>query len=117
MPGGQDQGQNSWTEYRKLVMDSLETLRDDQKEMKDSLYQEIRDSKENLSNEIKEHKKDADTKFDRVHKRINDFELQTTVDITNLKAKAAMWGGIFGAALGALVSALAQMLLQGKITH
>lgn len=106
MPPREETGQNSWTEYRQLVMQSL-----------DSLSDEIKGTHESLSSELKEYRKDIDVKFDRLYKRFNEFELQMTVDITTLKAKAAIWGGIFGAVVGAVVSALIDILIQNKLSH
>jgi len=100
MPG-LDQGQNSWTEYRKLILDTLENLREEHKEIK-----------ETLSSEVKENRKDLDEKVEKIHRRINQFELQLTVDITTLKAKSAILGGVFGALIGAIVSALIGVLFQ-----
>ena len=98
-------GQNSWTEYRKLVMQTLEQL-----------AEEIKGLKDDLSKDIKDNKREIEIRFDRINKRLNDFELQVTVDVTTLKTKAAVWGGIFGALLGAVASGLVQLLIQ-KLSH
>jgi hypothetical protein len=71
---------NSWSEYRRLVTQGLKDLDDD----------------------IKTQKRECDQVMRDLAERFEQMRLQMTVDITTLKTKAGLWGGIIGAVVAFL---------------
>lgn len=94
MPRDYDSGPtvetNSWTEYRRLVT------------------QGIRD----LDTDIKDSNEKFDKKFSDLTDSLNNFKLQMTIDITELKTKAGVWGGVVGAIVSVIIGIIIGLILR-----
>lgn len=94
---------NSWSEYRRLITNGLADLDSDLKD---------------LGKKVDENLKEADTKHSqRLEKYSTDFtnfQLKMTVEITKLNVKASLWGALGGSIVGAILVAVAELIILGK---
>ena len=90
---------NSWSEYRREVLKSL-----------NDLDQDIRELERRLDGNHNSLLKQMGIHRDELMRMI----YQASNEITQLKTKASMWGGIFGALGGGAIAALVSVLIRAK---
>lgn len=91
MPNDKDSAEtNSWTEYRKLVTHGLD----------------------DLDTDIKAANEKFDKKVSELTKTLNEFQIQVIIDITQLKGKAGIWGGVVGAIVSIIIGVVIGLVLR-----
>ena len=60
-------------------------------------------SKKTVQDLILEELKSLDAKIDKLHDKVDDNLISTAKDITELKIKSSIWGGVSGAVSGIVV--------------
>lgn len=97
-------GDESWTEYRKLVLSDIDRMEKNNRLLSDKI---------DHTNDVIIKK--LDYIYEKLTCRIHDSEktiAENKIDIKEVKAKASVLAAIFGAVFGSLVSAVAAWLIK-----
>lgn len=92
--------QNQWSDYRRLV---TQTLKD--------LDQDIQKNEEKFDRRIEELRDRMDKRFNDLADKMNDAVLAISNQVTELKTRASMLGGIWGLLGGALVTLVVELIV------
>lgn len=112
MPSTYDNEKDSWSSYRRQVMDTLDRLSEEIDKNEENAKSDLREAWKAWEQRLKDLQVDAERKIRENDKSLSEYKERTSSEISALKVKCAAFGSLGGLAVSGIVEIIVKLVVK-----